>query len=150
MLKKHHFKFCQPLLDDDDSGFLLNGQLPELNVDDFKATIRILGGEEETPVVTDLPDVEVYANETISDLLSEISRRSSNRDAAEEKYYSQDSFGPTPSMSCSSNSRLDQTPRSRKETPPVEQIDSSSATKGQINTTQDGINNLFAQVRRDA
>jgi len=38
-----HFPYCQPDLEDDESGFLRVGRLPERNVEDFHMLLNLIG-----------------------------------------------------------------------------------------------------------
>jgi len=45
-LKKYHMRHCQPELDKDETGFLLDGELPLEEVEYFRAILKIIGGTE--------------------------------------------------------------------------------------------------------
>jgi len=45
-LKRYHMKGCQPNLKAGENGFLMDGELPNYGIDDFKMTLRLLGGTE--------------------------------------------------------------------------------------------------------
>ena len=76
-MRKQHFRFCQPELKGGESGFLKDGMLPETCVDDFKTTLCILGGSVKKLKTNLKYQEEQDPDETISEILSELSRRSS-------------------------------------------------------------------------
>ena len=47
-LRVQHFHHCQPSLAEDESGFLENGELPALNLEDFRMVLSIIGMEEKS------------------------------------------------------------------------------------------------------
>ena len=57
--------------------------LPETGVDDFKITLRILGGSVKKLKTNQKDPEEEDPDETISEILSEISRRSSQRSSGQ-------------------------------------------------------------------
>ena len=125
-------KKCQRDLDPDETGFLLDGQLPEINVEDFKATLRIIGGSEKKQRPPKVDHDSGEASETISDACSEVSKFSTKLRQSQEDCQSQQSFGPSSNIS--------------KEIPPVNQSQSTDISKGWKTASQEEINDLINRV----
>ena len=102
-LKLQHMKGCQPGLQDDESGFLKNGQLPELDVENFRAMLRIMGGEEKPRKPIPVEKITLPPEDTISESLDNISSRSSKNGQDQERPSSQVSFCQKSHISSSSN-----------------------------------------------
>ena len=95
VLKKNHFKFCQPDKLKEESGFLLDGQIPEENVTEFRATLKILGGCEKVLKKRKSHKEEPAIEDTLSDYMEEICELLSKKSANADDIYSQESFGQT-------------------------------------------------------
>ena len=52
-LRNSHFPYCQPLLSEDESGFLMQYSLPETNLDEFRMNLSIIGLSEKRPTNQD-------------------------------------------------------------------------------------------------
>ena len=50
-MSSSHFRRCQPYLDEGDSGFLKNGQMPRSNVEEFRMVMRLVGMDDKPPKV---------------------------------------------------------------------------------------------------
>ena len=66
-LRKYHMKFCQPDLAPAESGFLLDGQLPNFNVQDFRAILRMAGCSVMGSETPQQQHTEVFPNDTESE-----------------------------------------------------------------------------------
>jgi len=139
-------KKCQRDLDPDETGFLLDGQLPEINVEDFKATLRIIGGSEKKQRPPKVDHDSGEASETISDACSEVSKFSTKLRQSQEDCQSQQSFGPSSNISTNSKVRVSLSPHSSKEIPPVNQSQSTDISKGWKTASQEEINDLINRV----
>ena len=54
-LRAQHFKDCQPHLEDGESGFLRNGELPDRYPEDFKMVMSLIGMSEKSPKPKKVP-----------------------------------------------------------------------------------------------
>ena len=72
-LKANHFKTCQPCLGKSERGYLLDGQLPETDVEHFQMTLKVIGmnavksvpkAADETSSDSEAPDDDVASDKS--------------------------------------------------------------------------------------
>jgi len=123
---------------------------PETGKEDFRATLRILGGSEKKKKTQQTCQEEDDPDYTISDSLSEISKMSSKRSGEEDQVFSQESFGPTSQMSSSNNLQITLSPITKMETPDEDDAAAEDIDKECNLVCQDDINGLFNRVKKSA
>jgi len=135
-LKLQHMKYCQPGLQEGESGFLLDGRLPELEHEQFRAMLRIIGGNEKPlkPLPEDEEDSQ--REDTVSDSLSNISSSAGKEELDQEQQSSQVSFGQKSHISSSNNLQISTSPLQRMETPGNDDEDAEENAQAPRHTTQ--------------
>jgi len=149
-LKLQHIKGCQPGLDKDESGFLKNGQVPELDVENFRAMLRIMGACEKPPKPALIAETTEQPEDTVSESVNNISSRSSKDEQDQERPSSQVSFCQKSHISSNSNFQTPGSLFQPMETPGNDAGDDRDAEEGHLDTTQENIQDLFDRVKRHA
>jgi hypothetical protein len=79
-MKHDHFPFCQPNLEDCESGYLANNEVPERNEEDFKMMLKLMGVSEKPQKPRKRTSTPAPFNNNVSDDASDSVARFSERD----------------------------------------------------------------------
>jgi len=139
-------KTCQSGRDPNETGFLLDGQLPEENVDNFLKTLRIIGGTTKKQKPANEDQGSIKSEGTISDSIDEIINYTAQRKKQDDDCTSETSFGQTSMISSSNQPALGFTSQSKVETKTRKKAEPIDISKGWKTASQEEIDDLFNQV----
>ena len=112
--------------------------------------MRLIGIEENKIKAAKNQEQELECNDTLSEVLSDISKISSEKEADHGEKLSQESFGLTSQISSSNNLPINIGSLPEIESSPNGGADTPDIGKGWKAPTQEGIHELFDRVKRQA